>query len=127
MLILLLIVAKNDRKWAAICGVFFFASVGVAYGTYARSEPFADFAFGVALLIGGLAVFSLLGTLLFRVLVPLAGFTPRRCFPRTTCWRSRRAVPSSRSSSSSSRAKSGSLTRLRCSRWQRWAHESARR
>jgi small-conductance mechanosensitive channel/CRP-like cAMP-binding protein len=78
LLLIALIAANEDRRWVAICGAVFYGAMGLAYATFAKPEPFSEFAFGLALLLAGLAVFSIAGTLFFRVMLPLVNVTPPR-------------------------------------------------
>lgn len=78
LFLLLILSAKNDRKWVAICTLIFGASCGIAYATFRDTGPFAEIAFATALLVAGIATLSLLGILFFKVILPLIGFTPPR-------------------------------------------------
>lgn len=78
LFLLLLLAAKNDRKWVFICFTIFGASCGIAYAAFRETGPFAEIAFATALLIAGIATLSMLGTLIFRAILPAIGFTPPR-------------------------------------------------
>jgi len=84
LFLLLILSAKNDRKWVVICALIFGASCGIAYAAFRETGPFAEIAFATALLIAGIATLSMLGMLVFKVILPLVGFTPPRIMQDVT-------------------------------------------
>jgi small-conductance mechanosensitive channel/CRP-like cAMP-binding protein len=76
--LLLLLTAKNERRWVLICAAFFAMAYGIAHVAYRSSGPLAEAAFATGILIAGIATASLLGILFFRVILPAAGFVPPR-------------------------------------------------